>query len=357
MKQEKKTCRKSSRTNKGKTSDERLLKDVEKILAKRGKKALEIVRREVLEEKIECKEACEALHYFIIEYWHDLARPTLLSLCCEAVGGNPDATVPFAVSLSLISGALDIHDDIIDQSKTKYGRPTVYGKYGKEIALLAADALLFKGFTLLQKACMQIPDEKATKIIDIVKNMFYELGDAEAMELRLRGTLDVTPEEYLHIIEKKAADTEAHARIGAIIGNATEIKQENLGKYGRLLGIASIIRDDIFDLFDSREAKHRVKKEHLPLPLIYSLTQRKNKSLICASLSKKNIRSFIRDIGITGGFKLTREFMEKIVQQASTCIKETVKNNQVQSQFLAIIGSLLIDSKIEKNLPPPSEYS
>ncbi len=339
-----------------KTTDEKLLQYTERILEKRGQKVLEMVKQAILEEKIECEQAREALQYFITEYWHDLARPTLLSLCCEAVGGNPDATAPFAVPLSLISGALDIQDDIIDQSRIKYDRPTVYGKYGKEIALLAADALLFKGFTLLQKACMQIPTEKATKIIDLVKNMFYELGDAEAMELKLRGRLDVTPEEYLHIIEKKAADTEAHARIGAIIGNATEIKQENLGKYGRLLGIASIIRDDIADLFDRKEAKHRIRKEHLPLPVIYSLTQRKNKSLICASLSEKNIKNLVREIDITGGFKLTQEFMEKIAQKASAHIKRAVKNNRIQNQLLAIINSLFINTEIKKNLHPPSNY-
>jgi geranylgeranyl pyrophosphate synthase len=355
MTQEKKIRKKSTCAKRRKTSNEKLSQYVEKLLVKRGKKTLGMVRQAVLEEKIECKEAREALQYFVTQYWYDLARPTLLSLCCEAVGGNPEATAPFAVPLSLMSGALDIQDDIIDQSKTKYGRKTVYGKYGKEISMLVADALLFKGFTLLQKACMQIPAEKATKIIDLIKNMFYELGDAEAMELQLRGRLDATPEEYLHIIEKKAADTEAHARIGAIIGNATEIEQENLGKYGRLLGIASIVRDDIVDLFDRREAKHRIRKEHLPLPVIYSLTQHKNKSLIRASLNEKNIKNLITEINMTGGFKLTREFMEKIVQKASNYVKETVKNSKIRNQFSAIINSLFIESEI-KNLSPPCEY-
>jgi len=323
-----------------KIADEKLLRYTEKILVKRGEKALEMVRQTVLEEKLECREVQEALQYFITEYWYDLARPTLLSLCCEAAGGKPDATIPFAVPLSLISGALDIQDDIIDQSKTKHGRPTVYGKYGKEIALLAAGALLFKGFTLLQKACMQIPTEKATKIIDLVKNMFYELGDAEAMELKLRGRLDITEKEYLHIVEKKAADTEAHARIGAIIGNATKIEQENLGKYGRLLGIAFIIRDDIVDLLDIKEARHRIRKEHLPLPIIYSLSQRKNRALIYTSLKEKNIKNLIRGVDMTGGLKLAREFIEKITRQAFIYIKEVTKNKRLQHQFLTITNSI-----------------
>lgn len=346
-----------NKNRKNETAEEKLLRHAEEILEKRGKTALEMVKNAVLEEKIECKEAREALQYFVTQYWHDLARPTVLSLCCEATGGDPEATAPFAVALSLISGALDIQDDIIDQSKTKYGCSTVYGKYGKEISLLAADALLFKGFTLLQRACMQISTEKATKIIDLVKNMFYDLGDAEAMELKLRGRLDVTPEEYLRIIEKKAADTEAHARIGAIIGDATEREQENLGKYGRLLGIASIIRDDIFDLFDRREAKHRIMKEHLPLPVIYSLRHGKNKSLICTFLNEKNVKNLVREINTAGGFEFTREFMERIIQQAFDCVKKTVKHKQIQNQLLTMINSLTISPINEKTLPPPREYS
>jgi len=133
-------------------SQEEVMEEVQKIFRKRGSKALEMARKEVLEEEIECKEVREALKYFMTEYWQDLARPALLSLCCEAVGGDPDATIPVAIPLSLISGGIDIHDDIIDQSTIKDGRPTVYGRFGKDVALLVGDALLFKGLTLLHKS-------------------------------------------------------------------------------------------------------------------------------------------------------------------------------------------------------------
>ncbi|MFQ5759241.1 MAG: polyprenyl synthetase family protein, partial [Candidatus Bathyarchaeia archaeon] len=130
-------------------SQEEIVEQVQKLLEERGTKALEMARKEILEEEIECKEVREALNYFMTKYWQDRARPTLLSLCCEAVGGDPEATIPVAIPLSLISGGIDIHDDIIDQSKIKDGRPTVYGKFGEEIALLVGDALLFKGLTFL----------------------------------------------------------------------------------------------------------------------------------------------------------------------------------------------------------------
>ena len=325
---------------------ERIIEEVQKLLEERGRKPLEMARKAILEEEIESKEVKEALHYFITEYWHDLARPTLMSICCEAVGGDPNATIPFAVPLSLISGALDIQDDIIDQSRKKHGRSTVYGKYGKEIALLAADALLFKGFTLLHKAYTQIPMEKAIKITEIVKNTFYELGDAEALELNLRGKSDVTPEEYLHIIKKKAADVEAHTRIGAIIGDATEKEQENLGKYGRLLGMIIIIRDDIADLLDIEEGKHRILQEHLPLPAIYALNTQKNIlstyiSLKEESFLEKNLEIFLKKVEESGGFKLAKEFMEQMANQALYNV-EIIHQRNLRNKLSILLRSAMI---------------
>ncbi|MEM2912660.1 MAG: polyprenyl synthetase family protein, partial [Candidatus Bathyarchaeia archaeon] len=190
-----------------KTSPEEIIDHVEKLLKERGTKPLEMARNIILQEKIECKEVHEALEYFMTKCWQDLARPTLLSLGCEAVGGDPEATTSIAVALSLISGGIDIHDDIIDQSKTKRKVATVFGKFGKDIALLVGDALMFKGLTLLQDALKNnVSTEKASKIINVVNGMFFELGDAEALELQLRGKVNITLEEYLRIVRKKAAD-------------------------------------------------------------------------------------------------------------------------------------------------------
>ncbi|NIV44548.1 hypothetical protein GWN49_06700, partial [Candidatus Bathyarchaeota archaeon] len=253
-------------------SPEEAMERLQKLFKERGSKPLEMARNEILCEKIESPEAREALTYFMTEYWNDLARPTLLSLACEAIGGNPALTTPIAVPMTLISGAIDIHDDIIDRSKIKDNRPTVYGKFGKEIALLAGDALLFKGLTLLSTSPQKsIPEERMSKIVDTVKTMFFELGDAEALELRLRKDSEISPEEYIRVVRKKAADVEAHTRISAIIGGGSEEEIEALSEYGRLLGMLIILRDDWIDMMDFGESVHRIKKECLPLPLLHAL--------------------------------------------------------------------------------------
>ena len=307
---------------------ENVIEQVEKLLKERGSKALEEARKAILHEEVESKEVREALTYFMSEYWHDLARPTLLSIACEAVGGDPDATTPIAVPMILIGGGIDIHDDIIDQSSVKESRPTVLGKFGKDVALLVGDALLFKGLTLLYEAVEKgVPAEKMSVIIRIVKNMFFELGDAEALELHLRGRMDVTPEEYLDVVTKKAADVEYYTRISAILGDGTEEEIAALGKYGRILGMMAILRDDLMDMLDYKEAVHRIKKECLPLPMLLTLQNPKAKAKVEAILKKKTIR--IRDAKTifeisdsAGGLKRFQRLMKELRGDACSHISD-----------------------------------
>jgi len=326
-------------------SQEEMMEQVQKILEERGREALEMARKTVLEEEIECKEVREALKYFMTEYWHDVARPALLSLCCEAVGGDPEVTIPVAIPLSLISGGIDIHDDIIDQSKTKGARPTVLGKFGKDIALLVGDTLLFKGFTLLHKAVEKgIPTEKGAVIVDIIKNTFFELGDAEALELKFRGRIGITPEEYLRVVRKKAADVEAHTRISAILGGGSKEEKEALGEYGRLLGMLILLRDDLIDMIDLEEAAHRIEKEHLSLPILYALQNPEIRStlsplLLKKTITKKDAEKILAVVDEARGFNRVEEFMQELAQDAYDRV-ETIKKNK-EYLILLIKGMLL----------------
>jgi geranylgeranyl diphosphate synthase type I len=336
-------------------SQEEIAEQVQKLLEERGREALEMARKTVLEERIESKEVREALKYFMTKYWHDTARPALLSLTCEAVGGDPDITTPIAIPMSLISGAIDIHDDIIDQSEVKDSRPTVFGKFGRDVALLVGDALLFKGFALLHEAVEKgIPAEKVAVISDIIKKTFFELGDAEALEFQFRGRLDITPEQYLQVVRKKAADVEAHTRISAILGDGTPEDVEALSAYGRLLGMLIILRDDMIDMINFEEAVHRVKKEHLPLPIIYALQNPETKSVlypICRKkeTTEKDMEKLLSIIVKAKGFDLTDAFMQKIAQDAI----ERVENVEKNKNYLVTLAYGMLLPEWKSFLTPP----
>jgi geranylgeranyl diphosphate synthase type I len=331
------------------SSQEEMMEQVQKILEERGRKALEIARKTVLEEEIECREVREALEYFMNEYWQDTARPALLSLACEAVGGDPDITTSIAIPMTLISGAIDIHDDIIDQSKSKWSRPTVYGKFGKNVALLVGDALLFKGLTLLHKSVKKgIPTEKIVVISDIIKKTFFELGDAEAIELQFRGRIDVLSDEYLRVVRKKAADVEAHTRISSILGNGTQKEIEALSAYGRLLGMMMILNDDLADMLDFDEFVNRIKNEHLPLQVIYALEKSRDKREINLILRKKkktksDVKKILNFTNKAEGPVFVAEKMKSIADEA-IYHSQGIKYNK---QYFKLLVETLLPSVME----------
>ena len=269
--------------------NERITEIVNQLLKEKGSKALDVAKKTVLEKNFASQRIKQAMVYFS-EYWRDLARPTLISVCCEAVGGKSGMTTLAAASVTLICGAIDVHDDIIDKSKRKMSRPTILGKFGKDVALLVGDELLFEGFLLLNRTCKDIKKEKSAKIHQVISSMFFEMGNAEALELQLRNKMDVTPNEYLSLLNMKAADVEACARIGAIIGNASEKEINVLGKYGRTLGMIMILRDELADVAEYEELSNRIKNEPLPFPILLALQDTEIRPKMHHIISKEKIK-------------------------------------------------------------------
>jgi len=270
---------------------ERAAEEVRKLFDERGTRVLEEAAASVLREKIECVEAKEALSHFMSN-WRDVLRPSLISLACEAVGGDPSITAPIGRSLTLLSGATDIHDDIIDKTMMKEKGKTVPGGFGGDIALMAGDALIFEGFVELFEglARLDISLEKKLAIVHKVKELYFEMFDGEALELRFRARTDVKPDEYLCVMRKKAADIEVPMRVGAMLGNGSEEQINALGEYGRLLGMIALLRDDLEDVLDFNMLNLRIKNESLPLPILYALGGKEKREEILAILKKEEVK-------------------------------------------------------------------
>ena len=329
----------------GKKTSKKLMEQVQILLKKRGQRAFEIAKNAILQEKIIREPVYEALRYFMEESWYDVQHPALLSLACEAVGGNPDATIHIGAAMVLLTGAADIHDDIIDKSKTKGSKPTVFGKFGRDIALLAGDALLFKGLILLHEVCDKLPKKQGRAILDLTKQAFFEIGNAEAKEIGFKGKFDLDPREYRNIIEIKAAVAEASARIGAILGGGNPKEIDTLGHYGRTLGILMTIRDDFIDLFEPDELRNRVKNECLPLPILYAFQNTRKKSEIVRLLRKDKITEqetqeiidLIIDVKEVQELKKEMQLLVKKEENLLSCIKGT------KATFKLLLRSTLED--------------
>lgn len=254
-------------------------------LQERSRKCHEFVRKSLLSEKIENKRLRDALkHYF--SYWNDFSHPGLFSIACQAVGQKPGDMVQPQAAMAMMAAAFDIHDDIVDKSHAKHGYPTVYGKFGEDIALLLGNAFLIDGFTLLGKAASELPAEREREIFRVIKNCLFEVGNAHALELNLRGRSDVPPEKYMRILEMKSASIEADMQIAALFGTGDRAKAEAMRKYGRALGTLATLREEFIDIFEPHELNQRVQSEALPLPVMCALQDAESRGQVKRLLEK-----------------------------------------------------------------------
>ena len=327
-------------------TNEKLIVQVQRLLEERSRKSLDIAKREVLQEEMKCKEINDAFEYYAGN-WNDVIHPGLLSIACEAAGGDADKSIPMQVVMLLLTAAVDIHDDIIDESNTKYGKPTVFAKFGKDIALLVGDALLMKALVLLHKLERQFKIEKIDAIWNIISSRFFELGDAEALEASLKGNIDVSVGEYSRILEMKASTFEAHMRIGAIVGGGEQDIVDLLGNYGRALGILLSIREDFIDVFEPDELLNRIKNECLPLPILYAFKNPKTKKIITDYLSKQEIsdNDAERIVGIIfeeENVEMLRNIVKRMAEEASDAISG-ISNRNLTYQMEKLIKGVIED--------------
>jgi len=261
---------------------------VQRMLENDGAKGWNMAKEVLLKQETDNPKLKEALAYLTLI--PDYFRPAIVSYCCEAVGGDPEITVPTGASLVLLAKAIGIHDDIIDKTKKRDGHVTTFGKFGKDVALVLSDVLLFKGFTLLRKNLeIGIPSYTMVKILETIDHVWFEQCEGAISEFELQKNLDLSPEEYLAIIGKKASELEAITRIGGILGRGSQSEIDTLGKIGRILGMMSLLRDEIIDMLEFNVLKHRVMCESLPLPVIYAVQKADVRSEVISLTSKRNL--------------------------------------------------------------------
>lgn len=168
-------------------------------------------------------------------------RPIISVLAAESVGGADENTYSAACAVEFLHMESIIHDDIIDEETLRRQRDPFHIKYGYNTSILTGDFVL----GLILGISSRLNNARITK--DLATTAML-MSEGEMIEGRLETGEDVTFDDYLKVIEYKTATAfEVAARIGAIIANATEEQIEALTEYGKNIGIAYQIRDDLLD--------------------------------------------------------------------------------------------------------------
>jgi len=168
-------------------------------------------------------------------------RPIILLLASECVGQIDDNTLAAACAIEFLHTESVIHDDIIDNETLRRRKDPFHIKYGYNTSVLTGDFVL----GLILSIASRINNPRVTKNLATTAMM---MSEGEVIEGRLETSEDVTFDDYLRVIEYKTATAfETASRLGAIISRGSEEEIESLADYGKNIGIAYQIRDDLLD--------------------------------------------------------------------------------------------------------------
>ena len=167
-------------------------------------------------------------------------RPMITLAAAHAVGGANPATHSLAAAVEFIHTATLLHDDVVDESDLRRGKPAAKSVWGNSASILVGDFLFARAFTLMVET-------GSLDILGILSNASSVIAEGEVRQLAAQGKLDLPTEDYLAIIEAKtAALFEAASRAGALSGGS-EKHADALAAYGKNLGLAFQIVDDVLD--------------------------------------------------------------------------------------------------------------
>ena len=169
-------------------------------------------------------------------------RPVMLMLSAEALGCKDDSVLGAAVAVELLHTESIIHDDVIDEEKVRRAKLPFHVMYGYSASLLSADFV----FAMILAIAARYNDRR---IAEEVSNAALQMSEGEYSELTIDPQIyRLTWDEYIRIITEKTASLfETSAKLGAMIGGGDEKEVEALADYGRCIGIAYQLKDDLLD--------------------------------------------------------------------------------------------------------------
>jgi octaprenyl-diphosphate synthase len=179
---------------------------------------------------------------FVAEGGGKRIRPALHLLCARLYGATGPSAIVLGTALEMLHCATLIHDDIVDEATLRRGRSSVHSRWGSSVTVLYGDYIFAKAMELALKA-------QNLTVMEKLALATLRMTEGEMLQTRTLGRLDLTREEYFDIVEKKTAVLFACCcELAGVQAGAGDRELAALSRYGRQLGIAFQIVDDLLDL-------------------------------------------------------------------------------------------------------------
>jgi octaprenyl-diphosphate synthase len=282
---------------------------------------LQQVDREIGLRSVASVDAVTTISRYLQEGGGKRLRPTLLLLSSRLNGEGGAAAIRMAAVVEMIHMATLVHDDVIDVSKMRRGRPSPNVLWGNHTAVLAGDWLYMQAF----QAALE---ERDFHILDLLIGLTQTMVEGELLQLERIGSMTVTEADYMDLVDRKTASLfAACARLGAITSGASEETETSLGGYAWNLGMAFQLVDDVLD-FTARETVlgkpvgSDLREGKVTLPLIYALER-------ASEAERRQVETVLRDgnygrVPFAGVLAIARQHqgIEQAMQRAETFTQE-----------------------------------
>jgi octaprenyl-diphosphate synthase len=231
---------------------------------------LELVERAMREQLASASPLIGTLGDHVLGSGGKRVRPALLLLCAELCGYTGPRCVQVAAAVELLHTATLLHDDVVDLSELRRGRPSANAVWGNRRAVLAGDFFY-------ARASSMIVEDGDLDILWIFADTIRSMAEGELLQLERSFDPSVTEAHYFAVIEHKSAVLLAAAcEAGSILGGVTRAERRRLADYGRELGLAFQLRDDALD-YQAGEAElgkrafADLREGKVTLPLLLAL--------------------------------------------------------------------------------------
>jgi|TARA_B110000879_G_scaffold26298_1_gene35597 octaprenyl-diphosphate synthase len=255
----------------------------------------------------------ESIGHYIVDAGGKRLRPMLVLLTARACGVKSDQHINMAAVIEFIHTATLLHDDVVDMSTLRRGRPTVNAQWNNPSSVLVGDFIYSRAFQVLVK----IGD---MRIMEIMADTTNKIAEGEVLQLISKSNPNSTEALYMQVIQNKTAILfEAAAKSGAMLSGADQKSVSAMAEFGLQLGLAFQLIDDALDYIGDAEELGKNVGDDLAegkstLPLIYTMANSSSadrdliqQSLRAESLTSQQLQEVIALVKNSGALEYTQE--------------------------------------------------
>lgn len=272
-------------------------------------------------------------------------RPALVLICGKVGSYDTEHLLPVAAAVELVHMASLVHDDVLDEAELRRGLPSINYSFGHGTAVATGDLLFALAFILLAQV-------GKAEIVRIMSETAVSLSQGELEQMRTIRNLAQTIGDYLKKIECKTASLfSAACRMGAIVSGAGRKEAKALAGYGRDLGIAFQIYDDVLDFTGTEKLLGKpvgtdLREGTVTMPMLFALEESPQSEPLAElieaeDLSEDQVRQAIDWVLATGALERAKKEARKYVEKAIQSI-DVIGHHEVREELTAL-GEFVIE--------------